>query len=141
MTIAVLATCMAQAFRPGVADAILELGNRLGLAIEAPPTQTCCGLPAYQAGKVEAARVAAHHLLRVFDSYDAIVTPSPGCLRMARQHIPALLADTPEASLAQALAAHAVTWVDYLVEQVGVDRLQLSFTGAVVYVLSLHTGR
>ncbi len=133
MAIALLATCTAGAFRPGLTNAILRHGHALGLDLIAPSAQTCCGLPAWDAGQNGPALAAARHTLRVFAGFDAIVTPSPACLRMLRHHLPLLLAGQPEAADARALAAHSFTWLDYLANHVDPSQIDLSFPGKIAY--------
>jgi len=133
MTIAIQAPCWAQSFRPSVTESILDLGHRLGLDLLAPKGQTCCGLPAWEAGHTDAAMDAARQTLRVFDGFGAIVSPSPSCLRMMREHIPALLYDQPEADGARSLAERSVGWCDYLVQEIGVESLRLRFEGNIAF--------
>ncbi len=133
MTIAVQAPCWAQAFRPSVTQSILDLGQRLGLDLSMPTAQTCCGLPAWEAGHTDAAVDAARQTLRVFDGFETIVSPSSSCLRMMRERIPALLRDHPEATGAKALAGRSTGWWDYLVQEVGVKALKLRFDGKIAF--------
>ena len=133
MRTALHATCTAQAFRPSVTNAMLQLGNRLGLDMSLPKGQTCCGLPAWDAGLMAEARTAARQTLTAFAGYDAVVTPSTSCLKMLRQHIPSLLADELDATAAQALAASSSTWADYLVENVGLAQLDIRFNGRIAF--------
>lgn len=131
--IALFATCQAQAFRPNLVRACLDLGRGLGLDLRAPKAQTCCGLMAWDAGQNEAVADAARLLLRVFDNFDAIIAPSPACLRMVRQHIPILLAGQPEASAAQALASRSFTFCEYLVQIGAINQLDLRFSGKIAF--------
>ncbi len=131
MTIALLAGCLAQAFRPGLTESILKLGSRLGLDLVVPKTQTCCGLTAWDAGQMGAARAAARRTLDVFASYDGIVTPSPACLRMVKEHIPALLDGQPEAARAQEMAARSTTWLNFLANHNGFEQLGLTYDGLI----------
>ncbi|MBX7232952.1 MAG: (Fe-S)-binding protein [Caldilineales bacterium] len=131
MTLALLASCTATAFRPGLTAAILKLAGDLGLDLAIPKAQTCCGLPAWNAGQSSAALAAAQHTLKVFGGYETIVTASPGCWQMLRQHIPALLAGGPQAAEAQHLAGRSLTWLDFLAHNGYLDRLDLSFSGKI----------
>ena len=111
----------------------MRLGQRLGLDLTIPKGQTCCGLPAWEAGHASAATDAARHTLNVFEGYETVVSSSPSCLRMMREHIPALLRDQPEAETAKALAERSSAWCDYLVQEIGVERLGLRFEGKIAY--------
>ncbi len=133
MPIAVHSPCWAQASRPSITASILQLGQRLDLDLIAPKGQTCCGLPAWEAGQRDAATEAATRTLRIFRDYEWVVTSSPSCLRMMREHIPALLRDRPEEEDAKALAGRSVAWCDYLVQEIGVERLGLRFEGKIAY--------
>lgn len=132
MTVALLASCTALAFRPGLVQAARRLGHALGLDLVVPP-QTCCGLPAWDAGQVEAARTAAQHVVSVFAPYETVLALSPACRRMVCEHIPALLATTPAAGTATSLADRVLTWPSFLVERVGLERLELRFAGHIAY--------
>jgi len=133
MSIAIHSPCWAQAFRPSVTTAIMRLGRRLELDLAIPKGQTCCGLPAWEAGQRDAALGAARRTVRIFRDYEQVVTSSPACLRMMREHIPALLRDHPEAKAARALSEHSGGWCDFLAHNVGADRLDLHFEGKIAY--------
>jgi L-lactate dehydrogenase complex protein LldE len=131
MTLALLASCTATAFRPSLTAAILQLARELAIDLVVPSAQTCCGLPAWNAGQSSAALAAAQHTLKVFGGYETIVTASPGCLQMLRQHIPALLEGRPQADEAQRLANRSLTWLDFLSQNGHLDRLALSYSGKI----------
>lgn len=131
MTIALLASCTAQAFRPSLPVAIVKLAVDLGLDLVVPKAQTCCGLPAWNAGQVGAASAAAQHSVRVFGGFDTVVAASPGCLRMVQQQIPTLLEGQPQGREALELAARSLTWLDYLAQTGHLERLGLSFAGRI----------
>lgn len=133
MTIAVHTPCWAQAFRPSITTAIMRLGRRLELDLAIPAGQTCCGLPAWEAGQRDAAQDAARRAVRIFRDYDQVLTSSPTCLRMLCEHIPALLRDRPEAEAARALADRSSGWCDFLAQNVGAERLGLQFEGKIAY--------
>jgi L-lactate dehydrogenase complex protein LldE len=130
--VALFASCTAQAFRPGLTAAGQKLARELGLAVATPP-QTCCGLPAWDAGRLEAARTAARQFVHVFAGYETVITPSPACRRMVYEHMPVLLAAEPAAAEAGALAARVVTWPSFLVERIGLERFDLRFAGRIAY--------
>lgn len=131
MTLALLSSCTATAFRPGLTAAILKLARDLGLDLVVPKAQSCCGLPAWNAGQPSAALAAAQHTLRTFGDYETVVTASPACLQMLRQHIPALLAGQPQAAAALSLAGRSLSWLDFLSQDGHLDRLDLAFSGKI----------
>ena len=54
-----MVTCLADLFFPEVGMSIVRLLRRLGVVVDVPPSQTCCGLPLFNSGyHAEAAAVA-----------------------------------------------------------------------------------
>lgn len=133
MTIAIFAPCWAQAFRPGVIDAMRTLAGRLGLDATLPRGQTCCGLPAWEAGQTAAALAAARRTLRLFQPFTKVLTPSTGCLRMFHRHFPDLCAGQPEAAAAADLARRSQSWATFLDAEIGGEALGLTFSGRIAY--------
>ena len=133
MFIAIHTPCWTQAFRPSITTSMMQLGRRLGLDLIAPKGQTCCGLPAWEAGQRDAALEAARRTVRIFQDYEWVVSPSPACLRMMREHIPALLCDQPEAEAARTLSERSSGWCDFLTQNVDADRMGLQFEGKIAY--------
>src|SRR5665213_2437829 len=105
-TVALFVTCLVDLFRPTVGFAAVKLLEAAGCAVEVPPTQTCCGQPAYNSGDREDARFLARQAIAKFEAYDYVVAPSGSCAGMLRLHYPTLLADDAAwAGRAKAFAA------------------------------------
>ncbi|MEK7310435.1 MAG: (Fe-S)-binding protein [Chloroflexota bacterium] len=64
-TVQLFATCIVETLRPEAGMAVVEVLERLGLAIEYPEGQTCCGQPAFNGGLWDDARAMARHTLDV----------------------------------------------------------------------------
>src|SRR3990172_7065623 len=61
-------TCIVDSLFPQVGEAVIDVLKRLGVDVEFPEAQTCCGQPAYNAGFRDEAREAALHFMNVFSS-------------------------------------------------------------------------
>ena len=48
--IALFVTCLVDLYRPNVGFAAIKLLEEAGCLVEVPPSQTCCGQPAYNSG-------------------------------------------------------------------------------------------
>jgi L-lactate dehydrogenase complex protein LldE len=74
-------TCIVDSLFPEVGEAAVEVLERLGVAVDFPETQTCCGQPAYNAGFRAEARDLARRFLEVFDPHPlppaSPASPSP----------------------------------------------------------------
>lgn len=132
--------CLAQARRPQLLRAMREVGEALGWRQTIPRGQTCCGLPAWQAGFEDAARDAARRTVHLFRQADVVLTPSAACLTMLTQRIPELLAHDPEAGGALALARKTRLWSDAVAAERDVLLPKLHFSGRALMLGSCSHG-
>lgn len=90
MKVGLFVPCYVDAFFPEVGVATLELLERLGVDVEYPLDQTCCGQPMANAGcHADAAPVEAL-FARNFARFDCVVTPSGSCTHHVRDHLTAI---------------------------------------------------
>jgi L-lactate dehydrogenase complex protein LldE len=96
-TVQLFHTCLVNEIEPEVGMATVRLLERLGLKVEVPLEQTCCGQPAYNAGFHDEAKAAARHTLRVLGATAGlIIVPSGSCADMLVHQYPLLFQDEPE---------------------------------------------
>ncbi len=91
MQVALFVTCLANSFRPSVADATVRLLAQAGCDVHIPEAQSCCGQPGYNSGDRRGAASTARMVIRVFERYQYVVVPSGSCAGMLRIHYPKLL--------------------------------------------------
>lgn len=120
--------------------AAVEVLERLGLTVEYPEGQTCCGQPAFNGGARDDARAMARHTLDVLSRSPApVVVPSGSCADMIIHHYPELFAGDPKYSpLAKDVASRTYEFSQFIVEVMGVTELGARFEGKVVYHPSCH---
>jgi L-lactate dehydrogenase complex protein LldE len=107
-----------------VGFAAVKLLEAAGCTVEVPPTQTCCGQPAWNAGADADAAAIARQVIDAFEPYDYVVAPSGSCAGMIKRHYPeALAGDDTYLKRARALAAKTYELVSFLVNVRGVDRV------------------
>jgi L-lactate dehydrogenase complex protein LldE len=85
-TVGVFIPCYVDQFYPQVGLATLQVLRRLGVEVEFPEDQTCCGQPMANSGCADQARPLAEKFLRIFGKYDFVVAPSGSCVSMVRHH-------------------------------------------------------
>ncbi|MFI9082199.1 (Fe-S)-binding protein [Streptomyces sioyaensis] len=91
MRVALFVTCINDALYPRTGQAVVTLLERLGIAVDFPDRQTCCGQPQYNTGYRSQTVPLARHYERTFAGYDYVVTPSGSCAAMVRDHHPKLV--------------------------------------------------
>lgn len=134
-----MVTCLGDLFVPEVGVAIVQLLRRLGVTMDFPANQTCCGLPLFNSGyHREAARVA-RRTIPLFGASEHVVVPSGSCAWMVKKEYPGLFQDDPElAREAEALARRTYELSQFLVKVLGVSRVETTFKGKVTYHDSCH---
>lgn len=136
--VALFVTCLVDLFHPEVGEATAALLEDLGVRVDVPEAQTCCGQPGFNSGFDDEARRVGRTLLDAFDGAGAVVAPSGSCTAMVRVHFPRLFAATADAGRARALAARTYELTEFLVDVLGVERLEGSFPATVTYHDACH---
>ncbi|HKZ83573.1 MAG TPA: (Fe-S)-binding protein [Anaerolineae bacterium] len=134
------ATCLVEAVCPQAGMAVVAVLEKLGLTVEYPQGQTCCGQPAFNAGAWDDARAMARHTLDVLSRSEApIVVPSGSCADMMIHHYPELLAGDPKyGPLADSVARRTYEFTQFVVDVMGVSDVGARFEGKVAYHPSCH---
>jgi L-lactate dehydrogenase complex protein LldE len=142
-TVQLFITCLVDSFYPETGEAIVDILRRLGLRVDFPRDQTCCGQPPFNAGLRAEARPMVEHTIRVFEKTDGdIVIPSGSCAHMIKENYPELLADDPHwLARAQALGVRVYEFTEYLVDKLGVTDLGAHWDGTLTYHPSCHLSR
>jgi L-lactate dehydrogenase complex protein LldE len=136
-----MVTCLGDALFPRVGVAAVHVLEGLGVNLDFPAGQTCCGQPAFNSGYRDSARRSARAFLRAFAGSEYVVSISGSCAAMVRQHYPLLFAGQPEEADAQALAARTYEFSQFLVDVLRVDDLPSRGSGTVTLHHSCHTRR
>ncbi len=134
-------TCLGDALFPRVGFAAVKVLRNLGVTVDFPGGQTCCGQPAYNAGFAGAARETARAFLRAFAASDHVVSISGSCAAMVRDGFPRLFAGRPEEAAAAALAARTFEFSEFLVDVLGVQELPVAWQATATMHHSCHTRR
>ena len=142
-TIQLFITCLVDSFYPKTGEAIVEILHRLGINVEFPQDQTCCGQPNFNAGLRPEARQIAEHTICVFENTTGdIVIPSGSCGHMMKHGYAELFADDliwlPRA---QALGSRIYEFTEYIVDKLGVTDLGARWDGMLTYHASCHNLR
>jgi L-lactate dehydrogenase complex protein LldE len=137
-------TCFNDALYPDTGKAVVRLLERLGHEVDFPLAQTCCGQMHVNTGYYREAVPLAHRWLRVFDGYDAIVSPSPSCVGTVRESYARIAERTGDRKLAQVTAgmiARVHELSEFLVDVLGVEDVGAYFPHRVTYHPTCHSLR
>jgi L-lactate dehydrogenase complex protein LldE len=139
LNVSLLVTCLGDVFFPDVGVATVRLLRRLGVAVDFPAAQTCCGQPHFNSGYHAEARDLARHLIATFDNGRAVVVPSGSCAAMVKLEYPELFHDDLHwGPRARDLAARTHELSDFLVHVLKVEDVGARFEGRVTYHMACH---
>ncbi len=144
MRVALMVTCVNDAMFPDVGRAVVEVLTRLGVDVEFPMAQTCCGQPMVNTGYLDEAVPVVRTFVEAFAGYDAVVTPSGSCAGSARhQHgVVARRAGDPALAAAVAeLSPKVYELSEFLVDVLGVTDVGASYPHRVTYHPTCHSLR
>jgi L-lactate dehydrogenase complex protein LldE len=79
-------TCFNDTLFPDVGKATVALLERLGVEVDFPAAQTCCGQMHFNSGYRSACVPLVARFSDVFGGYEAVVTPSASCASMVRHY-------------------------------------------------------
>lgn len=126
-------TCLIDLIRPSVAFAAVKLLEGAGCTV-AVPRQACCGQPAFNSGDRADARAIAEQVIEAFAPFDYVVAPSGSCAGMLKVHYPELFRGDPNwLPRADAFAAKTFELVSFLVDVLGVTRVDASLEATATY--------
>ncbi|MCX6604369.1 MAG: (Fe-S)-binding protein [Acidobacteria bacterium] len=132
--VSLFVTCMVDQLLPQAGMAMADVLERAGFDVEFREAQTCCGLPAHQAGCAAQAREVGSHFLKTFADADYIVIPSTRCADMLSRDLPRLFPDDPSArGDAQAVSTRVWEFSRFLLEVAKVDSFGARFPHRVTY--------
>lgn len=124
MRVGLFIPCYIDQFYPQVGLATVDVLERFGIEVDFPEEQTCCGQPLANAGLHNDARPLAERFLRVFATYEYIVSPSGSCVAMVRHHYEQILGHSPQL---EAMSHKTFELCEFLTDVLKVERLEGSY--------------
>ena len=141
MRIALFITCFNDTLAPEVGQATVRVLRHLGHEVTFPAAQACCGQLHFNTGDRSAAIPMVRRFVDAFAGADVIVTPSPSCAAMIRDHHATLADLAAERGDDPGLPAAVAATLPRVFElsELLVDRLGVTEVGAVFpYRVAFH---
>jgi L-lactate dehydrogenase complex protein LldE len=139
MKASLFVTCLGDALFPNVGVATVRLLRRLGVSLDFPAAQTCCGQPHFNSGYHDEARALARHTIEALDNGQLIVVPSGSCAAMIKLEYPELFHSDPHwGRRALELAGRTHELSCFLVRVLGVEDVGACFEARVTYHAACH---
>ncbi|HJQ27791.1 MAG TPA: (Fe-S)-binding protein [Rubrobacter sp.] len=144
MRVALFITCFNDTLFAETGRATVEILERLGVEVDFPPGQTCCGQMHFNTGYQREAIPLVRRFVEVFDGYEAIVAPSGSCVSMVRELYPMaadLAGDRRLAQRVEDLGPRVFELSEFLVKKLGVSDVGAYYPHRVTYHPTCHSLR
>ncbi|MFC8721824.1 (Fe-S)-binding protein [Kitasatospora sp. NPDC057198] len=141
---ALFVTCLNDTLFPGTGRATVTLLRRLGVEVDFPAAQSCCGQMHFNTGYRKETAKLARHFVDTFDGYEEIVVPSASCAGMPAEAYPLAAEAAGDPGLARAvaeLAPRVVELTEYLTDRLGAEEVGAYFPHRVTYHPTCHSLR
>jgi len=142
--VALFITCLVDGMVPDVGRACVTLLERLGVDLDVPEAQTCCGQMHVNTGYPREALPLVRLYAETFAPYDAVVVPSGSCAGAVRHQHADLARRTGDADLlaaVEAVAAKTYELSELLVDVLGVTDVGAYYPHRVTYHPTCHSLR
>jgi L-lactate dehydrogenase complex protein LldE len=133
-----MVTCLGDVFYPEVGEKIVRLLRGLGVTVQFPAGQTCCGLPLFNSGYHADAAAVARRTIALFADAEQLVVPSGSCAWMVKHEYPGLMTDPADRTAAERLAGRTHELSQFLVKRLGRRRFRSAVGGRLTYHDSCH---
>jgi len=135
-------TCLVDILFPQVGVSMVKVLKRLGVEVDFPEEQTCCGQPAFNSGFRQDAKVLAKRFISIFSQDGFIVSPSGSCTSMVRVFYKELFHDDQKLlEMVDLLSSRTYEFSEFLVNVLKVDDVGATYNGRVTYHDSCHALR
>ena len=144
MRVALFVTCFNDTMFPQSARATVELLERLGVDVDFPSAQTCCGQMHINTGYRDEALPLIRRHVETFEGYDAVVVPSASCAGTILHHHHTVAAERGDTALragVDRVAPKTYELTRFLVDVLGREDVGAYFPHRVTYHPTCHSAR
>jgi L-lactate dehydrogenase complex protein LldE len=137
-------TCFNDTMFPETGKAVVAVLERLGVQVDFPVEQTCCGQMHFNTGYARETIPLVRRFVRAFADSEVVVSPSASCVGMVRDYYPKVAQMSGDASLqreVQALGPRVLELSELLVDRMGIEDVGAFFPRRVTYHPTCHSLR
>lgn len=142
--VALFVPCYVDTLFPETGVAMVRLLERLGVVVDFPSAQTCCGQMHVNTGYAREALPLVRRFVAAFEGAERVVAPSASCVATVRDHYPRLAAQTGDAALERAVAdvvPRVRELTEFLIDDLGREDVGAYFPHAVALHPTCHSVR
>jgi L-lactate dehydrogenase complex protein LldE len=140
-SVALFITCFNDTMFPSTGRAVVAVLERLGVRVEFPSEQTCCGQMHFNTGYARETVPLVKRFVRTFEDRELVVSPSASCVAMVRDQYPRVAELAGDTGLARAIAElvpRVIEFSELLVDRLGLEDVGAYFPHRVTYHPTCH---
>jgi L-lactate dehydrogenase complex protein LldE len=137
-------TCFNDTLFPETGRAVVALLERLGVEVDFPLEQTCCGQMHFNTGYADETVPLVRRFVRAFADAEVVVSPSASCVGMVRDAYARVAEHAGDAALereVRELMPRVFELTELLVDRLGVEDVGAVFPHRVTYHPTCHSLR
>ncbi|HEX4011797.1 MAG TPA: (Fe-S)-binding protein [Solirubrobacteraceae bacterium] len=139
--VALFITCFNDTMFPQTGRAVVSVLERLGVGVEFPLEQTCCGQMHFNTGYADETIPLVRRFVDVFGDSEVVVSPSASCVSMVREYYGRVAELAGDAGLARAVAEltpRVLELTEFLIDRLGREDVGAFFPRRVTYHPTCH---
>jgi len=134
MKIDLFIPCFIDQFNPQTGFNMVKVLEKVGCQVNYNIEQTCCGLPAFNAGQWNEARLVSEKLLNEITPERNFVCAGSACTGMIRNSYDLLFQNSSYHNKFRKLQKRTYEFSEFLIDVLKVDNLGSTFTGKAVFM-------
>ena len=137
-------TCFNDTLFPETGQATVRLLERLGVEVDFPREQTCCGQMHFNSGYADETVPLVRRFVSVFADSEVVVAPSASCVGMVRDYYADVAERSGDEALKEevrALQPRVLELSEFLIDRLGVEDVGAYFPHQVTYHPTCHSLR
>ncbi|MFZ1994551.1 MAG: (Fe-S)-binding protein [Solirubrobacteraceae bacterium] len=137
-------TCFNDTMFPQTGQAVVAVLERLGVAVDFPLEQTCCGQMHFNTGYAQETIPLVRRFVTAFADAELVVSPSASCVGMVRDSYARVAELSGDASLTrelESLTPRVLELSELLIDRLGVEDVGAYFPRRVTYHPTCHSLR
>jgi L-lactate dehydrogenase complex protein LldE len=137
-------TCFNDTLFPETGQATVRLLERLGVEVDFPREQTCCGQMHFNSGYANETVPLVRRFVSVFADSEVVVAPSASCVGMVRDYYTDVAERSGDEALKEevrAIQPRVLELSEFLVDRLGVEDVGAYFPHQVTYHPTCHSLR
>lgn len=134
MIVDIFIPCYIDQIYPNTALNMVKVLEKVGCAVNYNPEQTCCGLPAFNAGQWDDAKEVGEKFIKEFLNDRYIICPSASCVGFIKNYFPEMFHNSALHNEYKQIRKNIYEFTDFLVNVLKITNIGATLNGTGAYM-------